>query len=106
MVRVIREQAAQNQVGDAAAERQASVIVAAKVDAAVQARHRGLSGGCFFNRLLTQRLTDALRAAELAVHLPQADRGDAGLALGQAWVAAHAMAAGHDTEPMETTACA
>ncbi|MCB1996319.1 MAG: carbamoyltransferase HypF [Burkholderiaceae bacterium] len=65
-----------------------------------------LGGGCFFNRLLTQRLTDALRAAGLAVHLPQADRGDAGLALGQAWVAAHAMAAGHDTEPMETTACA
>ena len=48
-----------------------------------------LGGGCFFNRLLSQRLTERLTAAGLRVHRPQAvSCGDAGLALGQAWVAA------------------
>lgn len=46
-------------------------------------------GGCFFNRLLSQRLSARLTAAGLRVHRPQAvSCGDAGLALGQAWVAA------------------
>lgn len=64
-----------------------------------------LSGGCFYNRILRTRLQDSLSQAGLTVLLPQdqsiacgpgatADRshrefGDAGLALGQAWVAAH-----------------
>lgn len=48
-----------------------------------------LGGGCFFNRLLSQRLTERLTAAGLRVHRPQGvSCGDAGLALGQAWVAA------------------
>ena len=48
-----------------------------------------LGGGCFFYRLLSQRLTERLTAAGLRVHRPQAvSCGDAGLALGQAWVAA------------------
>lgn len=48
-----------------------------------------LGGGCFFNRLLSQRLSARLTAAGLRVHRPQAvSCGDAGLALGQAWVAA------------------
>ena len=47
-----------------------------------------LGGGCFFNRLLSQRLTERLTAAGLRVHRPQGvSCGDAGLALGQAWVA-------------------
>jgi hydrogenase maturation protein HypF len=51
-----------------------------------------LSGGCFFNRILRTRLCDALTQAGLSVHLPQGSAfGDAGLALGQAWVAAHTL---------------
>ena len=47
-----------------------------------------LGGGCFFNRLLSQRLTERLTAAGLRVHRPRGvSCGDAGLALGQAWVA-------------------
>ena len=48
-----------------------------------------LGGGCFFNRLLTRELTASLQAAGLSVLRPQHKGcGDAGLALGQAWVAA------------------
>lgn len=49
-----------------------------------------LSGGCFFNRLLRGRMQDTLTQAGLTVHRPvDSAYGDAGLALGQAWVAAH-----------------
>ena len=47
-----------------------------------------LGGGCFFNRILCERVTARLHSAGLAVLRPQAHScGDAGLALGQAWVA-------------------
>src|ERR1019366_7418749 len=47
-----------------------------------------LGGGCFFNRVLTERIIDKLKSAGLRVWLPQTvSCGDAGLALGQAWVA-------------------
>ena len=50
------------------------------------------SGGCFFNRILRTRMQDALTQAGLTVHLPlDSAYGDAGLALGQAWVAAHSV---------------
>jgi hydrogenase maturation protein HypF len=51
-----------------------------------------LSGGCCFNSILRTRLKNTLEQAGLTVHLP-ADHafGDAGLALGQAWVAAHSL---------------
>lgn len=63
-----------------------------------------LGGGCFFNQLLTGRVVAALRGAGLRALLPQdVNCGDAGLALGQAWVAAQRMAAGL---PTETAACA
>lgn len=69
-------------------------------DAAVRAAHeRGIEtvvfgGGCFLNRVLSERLAMQLQAAGLAVHAPrQAPCGDAGLALGQAWVAACSVAA-------------
>jgi hydrogenase maturation protein HypF len=70
-------------LGDALAR---AAISAAQVDA-IDAI--ALSGGCFFNRVLRARMVDTLEQAGLRVHLP-ADRafGDAGLALGQAWVAA------------------
>lgn len=48
-----------------------------------------LGGGCFFNRLLTRGVRQALAPTGLAVTAPQAlSCGDAGLALGQAWIAA------------------
>jgi hydrogenase maturation protein HypF len=48
-----------------------------------------LTGGCFYNRLLDRWVTDGLNTAGLNVLRPQqAGCGDAGLALGQAWVAA------------------
>jgi hydrogenase maturation protein HypF len=73
----------------------ASALARAAIAAASErgCRTVALGGGCFFNRLLTQRLTQALQAAGLAVHLPQATNvGDAGLALGQAWAAAAQLA--------------
>jgi hydrogenase maturation protein HypF len=67
-----------------------------------------LGGGCFYNRVLTTRLVAALEATGLAVqqvHGP--GPGDAGLALGQAWIAADALAAGRlVVEETEAGACA
>lgn len=69
-------------------------------DAALRAaRERGcdsvvFGGGCFLNRVLSERLAQQLQARGLAVHAPRlAPCGDAGLALGQAWVAACTVAA-------------
>lgn len=60
--------------------------------AGAQQRHTRtvvLGGGCFYNQLLTRLLTEPLTAAGLRVVAPQTiSCGDAGLALGQAWVAA------------------
>ncbi|MBQ0937095.1 Kae1-like domain-containing protein [Ideonella paludis] len=51
-----------------------------------------LAGGCFFNRLLCAELHTALAGQGLKVWQPQQfSCGDAGLALGQAWAAAHAL---------------
>jgi len=53
-----------------------------------------LGGGCFFNSLLTTRVTQHLEHRGLLVLRPlQYSCGDAGLALGQAWVAAHRLTA-------------
>lgn len=47
-----------------------------------------LGGGCFANRILCERVTARLQFTGLAVLRPQVHScGDAGLALGQAWVA-------------------
>ncbi|CAN5305651.1 hypothetical protein BH10PSE16_BH10PSE16_01870 [soil metagenome] len=48
-----------------------------------------LGGGCFMNAILTQQLTRRLQSHGLRVFRPQVNPcGDAGLALGQAWVVA------------------
>ena len=48
-----------------------------------------LGGGCFYNSLLRQQVSQLLLDARLEVLLPEGlNVGDAGLALGQAWVAA------------------
>jgi len=52
-------------------------------------RDVALGGGCFFNRILTQRLVSQLEREGLNVlQTKNLSCGDAGLALGQAWVAA------------------
>ncbi|WP_418319018.1 carbamoyltransferase HypF [Piscinibacter sakaiensis] len=71
----------------------ARIVVAAA--GAAQVRHVVFGGGCFMNRVLSEQLTRRLRRAGLVVHAPRAiGCGDAGLALGQAWVAACQVAAG------------
>ncbi len=51
-----------------------------------------LGGGCFMNTLLASRVSAKLQQRGLRVLMPHAQScGDAGLALGQAWVAAHAI---------------
>ncbi len=68
----------------------ADALARAAITAARQAgsNHVLLGGGCFFNRLLTERLTRHIEAAGLRVLKPvTVSCGDAGLALGQAWVA-------------------
>ena len=60
-----------------------------------QLRDVALGGGCFFNRILTQRIVSRLESAGLNVlRAKTLSCGDAGLALGQAWVAARSVATG------------
>lgn len=68
-----------------------------------------LGGGCLANRVLTTRLVQQLHTRGLQVLRPrQWPAGDAGLALGQAWVAAQPLRAAPTSTPpdLETTACA
>ncbi|HEY0878281.1 MAG TPA: carbamoyltransferase HypF, partial [Zeimonas sp.] len=76
-------------------------LVAALADWVAQAVARtgldvvALSGGCLHNRILSRRLGAALRARGLTVlEAQRLSPGDAGLALGQAWVAIHHLMAG------------
>ena len=65
-----------------------------------------LAGGCFYNAILRQRLSERLQEAGLQVWLQtEHGCGDAGLALGQAWVAAqeHAAATAAQVQRLETT---
>lgn len=53
-----------------------------------------LGGGCFFNRVLRERVSQRLTEGGMKVYLPlEPGCGDAGLAMGQAWVAAQQLAA-------------
>jgi hydrogenase maturation protein HypF len=66
-----------------------------------------LGGGCFYNRVLTRRLLAQLQAADLDTLQPGASAGpgDAGIALGQAWIAAHSLTSANVAERKEV-ACA
>ena len=101
--------------GDAAAAGFHLALADARADWATRAaRDRGsrdvcLGGGCFFNRILRERVTERLQAAQLRVHRPlDKGCGDAGLALGQAWVAAQQLAAitSQEQPTKETAPCA
>lgn len=62
-----------------------------------------LGGGCFLNRIMTGRLQDALARRGLRILLPQTiSCGDAGLALGQAWVARQQLMAAHSAYESES----
>lgn len=64
-----------------------------------------LGGGCFFNRILRTRLTMRLEASGLRVlRSVEQDCGDAGLALGQAWVAMQQLRADSSKEFLKETA--
>lgn len=57
-----------------------------------------LGGGCFFNQILTQRIVSTLASAGLNVfQTKNVSCGDAGLALGQSWVAARMVTTGWNT---------
>jgi hydrogenase maturation protein HypF len=57
-----------------------------------------LGGGCFVNPILRQSLTTALNERAIPVFLAdEAGCGDAGLALGQAWIAAQSLPITNDT---------
>jgi hydrogenase maturation protein HypF len=85
------EGAARFHIGLASALAQATLQQAAALDVGTVV----LGGGCFFNRVLSQALTRRLEAAGLRVLRPSAPGcGDAGLALGQAWLASWATARG------------
>ncbi len=77
------------------------------------ARQRGIrpaarGGGCFFHRILRARTVRRLVDAGLTVYLPGPPGcGDAGLAIGQAWVAAQQLARPTTQTPaLETVPCA
>jgi hydrogenase maturation protein HypF len=79
-----------------------AVLAASLVQAAAAsgAARIALTGGCFHNRLLSREIERGCAARGIAAFRPQTvDCGDAGLALGQAWLASHALAqAGVTTE--------
>jgi hydrogenase maturation protein HypF len=63
----------------------------------------GLGGGCFLNRVLNQRLSAHLEGAGLRVlRARTVSCGDAGLALGQAWVAADHLRRARKCDPSTT----
>jgi len=84
----------------------ADALAVALISAARARRVRvaTLGGGCFFNRILRERTVRRLVDAGLTVYLPgPSGCGDAGLAIGQAWVAAQQLQTSQTTSPVEET---
>jgi hydrogenase maturation protein HypF len=70
-------------------------------------RIAALGGGCFFNRILRERIEQQLTSARVTVLQTGAKGcGDAGLALGQAWVAAQTLETPRQQHVQETLSCA
>jgi hydrogenase maturation protein HypF len=88
----------------------ADALARAAQRAALEAGTRDvvLGGGCFYNAMLTARVGDQLSAAGLNVRSTlEVSCGDAGLALGQAWVASEMLAVAAVPAPnQESAACA
>lgn len=87
-----------------------AVALADWAEAAAQRHDIGtvcLGGGCFFNAVLTERVTRELEARRLQVLKPlRHSCGDAGLALGQAWAAALQLQTGNPAPANESSSCA
>lgn len=84
----------------------ADALAVALINAARQrgTRTAALGGGCFFNRILRERTVRRLFDAGFTVHLPGLPGcGDAGLAIGQAWVAAQQITTTPQTHTVEET---
>ena len=66
-----------------------------------------LGGGCFFNHILRERIVQRLASARLNVlQTGVKGCGDAGLAIGQAWVAAQTLTSSRQPRFEETLSCA
>ena len=92
-----------------AADRSGLAVADALIAAALArgTRIAALGGGCFFNRILRERVEQRLTSARLTVVQTGAKGcGDAGLALGQAWVAAQTLAPSQQPSVEETLSCA
>lgn len=80
---------------------------AAQAARSVGCRMVCLGGGCFFNALLTEGVTRHLQQAGLRVLRPLTNAcGDAGLAWGQAWVAARQLRSDQTAQTEDSPSCA
>ena len=82
----------------------ADMLARAALEAARKSATRTvvLGGGCFYNRVLSMRLVAGLESSGLEVQRVQGPGpGDAGLALGQAWIAAQTVSG---SRPVNATA--
>lgn len=110
--RLLDEPEAQRGSGEAAAWFHLSLASSLAEWAAAAARETGvrsvcLGGGCFFNAVLTEQVVRRLVSHGLRVLSPKSTNcGDAGLALGQAWVAARQLAAPQPSPLNESAVCA
>jgi hydrogenase maturation protein HypF len=92
MVRAVREQAAPDKAAASARFHNTLAAMAVEVATRVKVEKVVLSGGCFQNRYLTERMVSGLRAAGLRPYWHQrVPPNDGGIALGQIIAANRAM---------------